>query len=45
MELRLWGREREVSLDWRRERQEVEVGRSGSLKREVSLRYWDRATP
>lgn len=39
------GREREVSLDWRRERQEVEVGKSGSLKREVSLRCWDTATP
>lgn len=43
--MRVGGRERFVSLAWNEERHELEVGRSGSLKREVSLRCWDMATP
>lgn len=37
------GSESAVSLDWKSLRQEVEVGRSGRLKSEVSLRR--RAKP
>jgi hypothetical protein len=44
-ETRLEEKERAVSFDWKSWRQEVEVGRSGSWNRDVSLRCWARATP
>ena len=39
------GSESAVILDWKSLRQEVEVGRSGRLKSEVSLRCWARPMP
>lgn len=38
------GSESAVIFDWKSLRQEAEVGRSGRLKSEVSLRCWARPT-
>jgi len=44
-ETRLLGSERDVRLDWKCWRQEIDVGRLASWKRELSLRFCARATP
>ena len=44
-EVRLEGRERELSLDWKSLRQETEVGKSGSWNLEVSLSLLASAMP
>lgn len=44
-ETRLPGRERELSFDWKSSRQEEEVLRSGSWKRDVSFNLLEKAIP
>lgn len=44
-EVRFGGKERESRLAWKIERQEMEVGKSGSRNKDVCLRYLAKATP